>query len=74
MDMERVKFSTQLSDETAKIIVSAHKKRENTVKLAVIIPKVLSVIKNYSDYEWNKVRIEEEQKRRSDAERIHISF
>lgn len=74
LDMERVKFSTQLSDETAKTIVSEHKKKENTVKLAVIIPKVLNVIKNYNDYEWNKAKIEEEQKRRSNTARIHISF
>jgi len=31
-------------------------------------------IKNYSDYEWNKAKIEEEQKRRSNTARIHISF
>lgn len=73
-DMEQVKYSTQLSDETAKIIVSIHQKRENTVKLVTIIPRLRNIIKNYNDYKWNKVKIEEERKRCSDTERVHISF
>lgn len=74
MNMKQVKFSTQLTDSTAKRIVKIHKKREDSVKLAVIIPKVLNIIKSYNNFQWNRDKIENEQKRRTDTERIHISF
>ena len=61
-DMKTNKFSTRLSLETSKELVSAYFKDKKSKKLANIIVALDLCTKNYDNFEWTYVKVKEFRK------------